>query len=765
MKYSIIRLVPVLFSLAFTQNYCFAKSQNIDPLDQYNHIWDSPCDNSSGSMPLGNGDIGINAWVDTKGDLLFYIGKTDTWSENGRLLKMGRVRVSLSPAVFSNKTPYRQELQLRQGQWVVELGPKDDRCRICVWVDANNPVIHVEIESKRKHRATVQLESWRSKRRMLPKDELPYAYRDSDTPIYVEPDTIVCYPSDHIIWYHRNGRSVWRENLTLQSLDFLIKDLKDPLLDRTFGGLISGTDLQRVDSMTLKSRKANYRHDIAVYALTMQCDSIQAWRKKLMQTVQDVTVVDKQQARRLHRQWWDEFWNRSWVRLSGGDPKETRDISLGWHSHRYLIACGGRGAYPIKFNGSIFNMDGIPRKGVIKAGKLKKWNADFRAWGSPYWFQNTRQFYWPMLAAGDFDLMRPLFKMYRDALYLATARTKKYYQHEGAFFPETMLFWGTYADCNYGRDRRNLPLGLTKNRYIRRYWQGGLELALMMLDYYHYTADRQLFKQVGLPLAREIVKFFDQHWQRGPDGKIKIHPAQALETYWDVVNPLPEIAGLNKVLRELIALPHDMTSPAQRDEWKRILGDLPAMPIKRDDQGNRFMAAAQTIAAKPKNAENVAMYSVFPYRLYGVGRPDLKLMRYTYLKARPFRGIYHCWANDNVFAAWLGLASEARIQLARRFNLSVGCRFPAFYTHGDWIPDHDNGGVAQQAIQAMILQPVDDKIYLLPAWPGEWNVSFKLHAPKNTTIEGVYRAGKLEQMKVTPPSRRQDVIVSPLSSK
>ena len=363
-----------------------------------------------------------------------------------------------------------------------------------------------------------------------------------------------------------------------------------------------------------------------------------------------------------------------------------------------------------------------------------------------------------MLAAGDFDLMPPLFAMYRDMLKLATERTKKYYGHEGAFFPETLCFWGTYANSNYGWDRKDKPLGLTDNRFIRRYWQGGLELTLMMLDYYHYTGDRQFLRDTGLPLAREIVKFFDQHWQRGPDGKIKLHPAQALETYWDVVNPVPEIAGLDRVLQELLALPNDLATPAQRDHWKRIRGDLPAMPIKRDDQGNRYMAAAQTISAKPRNAENVAMYAVFPYRLYGIGRPDLELMRYTYLKARPFRGIYKCWHNDNVFAAWLGLTDEARTQLAQRFTLHGNYRFPAFYIRGDWVPDHDNGGVAQQTIQAMLFQPVDDKIYLLPAWPKEWNVSFKLHAPKNTTVEARYRAGKITELKVHPRERLADIV-------
>ena len=54
-----------------------------------------------------------------------------------------------------------------------------------------------------------------------------------------------------------------------------------------------------------------------------------------------------------------------------------------------------------------------------------------------------------------------------------------------------------------------------------------------------------------LPFATEIVTFFDQHWPRGADGKILLHPPQALETSWDCTNPMPEIAGLRYVIPRL----------------------------------------------------------------------------------------------------------------------------------------------------------------------------------------------------------------------
>ena len=61
------------------------------------------------------------------------------------------------------------------------------------------------------------------------------------------------------------------------------------------------------------------------------------------------------------------------------------------------------------------------------------------------------------------------------------------------------------------------------------------------------------------------------------------------------------------------------------------------------------------------------------------------------------------------------------------------------------------------ALQRMLLQWDGNRLLLLPAWPKDWDVSFKLHAPQQTTVECVYRAGKVESLTVTPASRQKDV--------
>jgi hypothetical protein len=61
-------------------------------------------------------------------------------------------------------------------------------------------------------------------------------------------------------------------------------------------------------------------------------------------------------------------------------------------------------------------------------------------------------------------------------------------------------------------------------------------------------------------------------------------------------------------------------------------------------------------------------------------------------------------------------------------------------------------------LQEMLLQNGEHgELLLLPAWPKGWDVNFKLHAARQIVVEDVYRNGKMEQLKVTPPVRQADV--------
>jgi hypothetical protein len=69
-----------------------------------------------------------------------------------------------------------------------------------------------------------------------------------------------------------------------------------------------------------------------------------------------------------------------------------------------------------------------------------------------------------------------------------------------------------------------------------------------------------------------------------------------------------------------------------------------------------------------------------------------------------------------------------------------GSRFPAFWgPNNDWVPDMDHGGGGMSALQYMLLQADDGVISLMPAWPKDWEVDFRVNIPGNRRISGRYR--------------------------
>lgn len=728
---------------------------------KYNLIWDSPSNGAAGSMPLGNGDIGLNVWADQEGNVNFYLAKTDAWSENGRLLKIGKLRFNFSPNPFKRNN-FQQTLHLDQGTITIMGGVEKSPIIIRIWVDAHRPVVHIESESQQPLSLEVFLEVWRNQVRPFQggtkgmEINSAYGLKGSPQEVYIYPDSVI-FKKNSLLWAHRNRNQVFREGslwemtLKRQGLASLLDTEKDPLRNRTFGALVEGDGMISQDSLTLRSAKPKQKQHVTVSLHTNQTKSLGQWIREIQSLSQEAGKVNLSDAFQSHAQWWADYWNRSRLEVSGTPQADT--VMQGYLLQKFISACATRGAFPPKFNGSLFTFEMEENL----SGQSFYFNADYRRWGGEYWFQNTRLMYWPMLATGDFDMMLPFFDMYLQALPLAKERVRRYFGHQGAMFPETMSFWGAYAQANYGWDREGDSLGHVDNLYIRYYYQGILELTLMMLDYYHYTQDQNFLKHTLLPFASEALLFYEEHYPKNSKGVMHMQPAQALETFWDVINPTPEVAGLTAVLDKLLALPEGSIKEKKRDQWNRLRQSVPPLPLGSANGKSMILPAGHLISEEIKNSENCNLYAIFPYRIFSVGKPDLEIAQYSFQKRR-VKG-HTGWRQDEIQAAYAGLAEEAKQGLTKRLG-DYQFRFPAFWgPNFDWVPDQDHGSSGQMALQTMLLQCEGEEMYLFPAWPKEWNVNFKLHAPKNTIVEGEYYDGKVTISKVSPETRRKDLTV------
>ena len=759
MKISSKKTVKLILLIGLVFSILTGCSDNLmQKYEKYNVIWDSQSKDSWGSMPVGNGDIGANVWVTADGELQFFISKTDAFSENARLLKIGKVK--FTPNILSGKD-FKQELDLYSGKIKITIGETGQKAALDFWIDANHPAIVIEGKCDVPVTAEVSYEGWRNRRRELTQKEMHSAYGlfGSPDPVYVEPDTVLRRQAE-LLWCHHNKRSIWKNVLELQALGELTHQLDDPLLNRTFGALVYGKNLNKASDIKLVSSMSDKKFNLSVIVNTEFAENAAVWAQDisdLKMEIEKQSIVKRKQA---HDNWWKSFWNRHYLFIdSETQPKETFTVTHGYLLQRYINACGGRGKLPIKFNGSIFTVD-VVNDFYSSGVNLKGMDADYRPWGGCYWWQNTRFPYWSMLYSGDFEMMKPLFKMYLDALPLLKYRTRKYYGHDGAFCSETMYSWGTYNNANYGWNREGMPDGLTQNMYIRYYWQSGIELVAMMQDYYFFTGDTDFLNNQLTVFAREILTFYNEHYLKDEAGKIVIFPAQSLETYWEgTINPLPEIAGLKFITERFLKMDKLTSGNPFISLCKTVRNSLPEIPVRQDDDGQQLLSPAQVLTWKKRNSENPELYAVFPCRLCGQGKPNLDIARNTFKKRlhKQFSG----WQQNAIQAALLGLTGEAQRMIVHNFGKKhEGSRFPAFWgPNYDWIPDQCHGNVNMRALQNMLVQDVDGKIHLFTALPKEWNVAFKVHAPQNTIIEGKFEDGELKKLIVAPKKRREDVII------
>ena len=435
---------------------------------------------------------------------------------------------------------------------------------------------------------------------------------------------------------------------------------------------------------------------------------------------------------------------------------ECAAITLRYAAQRYLNGCTGRGRLPIRFNGSLFTMS-------------HKGDPDYRQWGHGYWWQNTRLPYYTMFASGDLDMLQPLFNMYCGLIDFNVKRTRKYLGHGGAYFPECMQPWGDHFLSVYSANRfLQYEKGAWKDRkdklqlsgWHKYEWVGQLELSLMLLRYYAFTQDDAWFKAKALPSVREYVRYFDEHYKLDANGRYLMHPAQATEMWWNCTNPMPEIAGLTCVTEMLLALPKGVLSEDDRALFAKIRARIPELPTRK--LGGKVAFAPADKFASRHNLETPELYCVFPFRLCSFEKPNVEIGRHSYREGRMYK-LYHGWAQDEVNAAYLGMTEEARKHIADRAltHSKKIYRWPAYWgPNFNWCPDQDEGGIFLITIQSMLMQYEGDKIFLLPAWPKDWNCDFKLHAPKNTVIEGHVENGELKDLVVTPASRRKDVQIN-----
>lgn len=739
----------------------------------YNVVWNSQSKNPSESMPCGGGNIGLNVWVQN-GELLVYASQSGALNEDNNLMKAGRVRIKLFPNPFEGKV-FKQELHLQEGFVTVEGENNGIKATVKIWVDVNTPVAHFDISSNKKISAEAAYESWRYKERLLTKRESfsnSWKWAPPADKKYTKDE--ISFSTGGILFYHHNGeRTVFDTTVAQQGMGTVKSQLYNPLKNLVFGGLFRGNNFEVAGTYDgeyeqtdfrgwkLKSRQPAKAHTLVLALHNEQAAGFEEWHqslKSILLRANDKNALAKTQ------QWWKQFWSRSFIQIDDGLVNSAAwKMGRNYQLFRYMLACNATGFWPTKFNGGLFTFD----PNYTDTGN-KGLTPDYRNWGGGvHTAQNQRLVYFPMIKNGDWDLLQAQLNFYLRIQKNAELRSKVYWNHGGACFTEQMENYGLPNYAEYGVKRPdNFDKGVEYNAWLEYEWDTVLEFCLMMLEEYSYTGKDISDK---LPFIESCVQFFYEHyWYEAKkrtarpfdnNGKLTFYPGSGAETFKVATNSTATIAALQTIIARLLVLPEKYISAEKQKHYDSLLMRTPAISYTSFN-GHTTIAPAKAWE-RINNVESPQLYTVFPWGMFGVGKPGLDTAINTWnydtnvIKFRSHVG----WKQDNIWAARLGLMKEAWELNSKKWE-DAPKRFPTFWGPGfDWTPDHNWGGSAMIGLQEMLMQVDDKRILLFPAWPKDRDVHFKLYAPYNTTVEAEYKNGKILSLLVFPEERRKDIEV------
>ncbi len=715
------------------------------------------------AMPTGGGDL--SAMVRCDGDVHLHLSKSDCWgfqappdaplgSRYFNNLSPGHLRIDFGDKGREAASRwFRQRLDLCRGCVSIEMGSQEKIARVRIWGHPQRKILVVEVSDPDHQLGSprVELSEWRPTMRVGLNGSRLSASEIQDRPA--------------------------RPHLVNTGMQEFFAPADDPLSGRGIGVLVSGpgfkpapkgTDALAASLVAEVPPPAEYHFMVSV-AVTRSGDPLESARKEL----DSATQIPLERLRGEHEQWWRDFWERSSVHVTSPDKKADR-ICGAYHVHLYTLGCVNRGPYPAKWDGG---------PGLMRA--------DERNWGLSEWVQEIRFTYLPLYAANQLEIARGLTRHYSSMAPYLQQQTRNMWGCDGLWIPETTLPWGHAEDFVLRDDgstpaapffqKRSpdrIPYGRfdSFNPYVGFLFTAGLEICEHYLTYYRYSGDETFLREDAYPILRGVCKFLTGLLRRESDGRYHLDPANALETWWLVRDPADVMSGIRAVFPEFIRLSQQYEEDAElRATCVAILNSLPDPPrglwaadgkISQDVDVYAPAVSSERSHAR-SNAENPALYRVFPFGLSEIGSPDYALTCRTF--EQRISPVEHGWSMDAIWAARLGLRDQACRLLAEHAGKFQ--RFP----YGGWTsndsrvfpgglsaaPFMDAGGLSAFGLQEILLQSHGGVLRVAPATAKEWSGSFRLRAQNGFIVAADFGDGTVQRATITSLLGRECALASP----
>jgi len=446
--------------------------------------------------------------------------------------------------------------------------------------------------------------------------------------------------------------------------------------------------------------------------------------------------------RTAHREWWRDFWSKSFIEV--GDPLLERY----YYGSLYLMAsCSRNPRFPPSLFGNWTTADG------------PSWQADYHL------NYNHQAPWWGVFSSNHPELAEPYDAPILD--YLATARTNA---------QELLKVRGVYYDVGVGPrgletsfmpDGHGIP-GEGRRMFLGQKSNAAFSAVNMFLRFYH-TYDRAYAERV-YPFLRETATFWEQYLflEKGRYVIRNDASGEVGDGGSDRNNSLS--LGLVRMLfRGMLDMSTELGVDADRHaRWRDILDRLSAFPTVEVDGVRRIRGAeagpaANRIGPSRNNTRLEWMGMVWPTGVLGLGS-DPSMLRMLQDDARGWAesewiGHFNGFSITFPGAARVGYDPTDLLHKLRRQLTEFGLPNLMVFGGGGGI---ENCSGVPATLNEMLLQSHDGVLRLFPVWPRDRNARFgNLRTRGAFLVSAEWREGRAHSVRIHSERGRECVVQNP----
>ena len=396
--------------------------------------------------------------------------------------------------------------------------------------------------------------------------------------------------------------------------------------------------------------------------------------------VADLRPTDLDTLSARHREWWADFWAKSFIEIP------DQEIEKRWY-------------------GALYVMGSCSRAGKVAPGLWGNWiTTDQPNWHGDFHLNyNFQAPYYIVYSANHTELSLPFYQAVWESVPNGRAMAQRH-GWKGVHFPVCIGPWGLSPENPDGDWGQRSDAAYAALNFI---WQ------------YQYTQDIGFLRTSTYPYLREVGDFWEDYL-KFENGRYVIYNDSIHEGSGADMNPLLSLGLVRTLFKNLLEMSVDLGVDAERRaKWQDICDKISAFPLM--ERGGKTVFRYSEKGMEWCDDNTLGIQHIFPVGAIGLDS-DPKLLRICHNTLEAMSR----WSDNNGFSSWYSTCArvgyEPSVILAKMRAECDHRSYPNLLLY------YGGGGIENVAgflaVNEMLMQSHEGVIRIFPVWPKAQNARF-----------------------------------------